>query len=317
MVDAGPCGACPAGFTCSTSGTYCVNPRGVPAFDHVYLVVMENTSQSNIQGSSSAPYINKLMGQYCYTTNYSTSYHPSLPNYIDMTSGSTQGLSCDCQPTGTACDPTCAIGTGDCGCPVNAANLGAQLDAVTVPWRDYGESMGTPCNQTADTGTGSTHYAPKHVPFLYYDDLQSECAQNVRDYADFAGDLSKGTYRFQMVAPNLCDDMHGDPGCPSTSETTQGDTWLSTEVPKILAAPGMQAGGKDVLFIVWDEQTNSVGNASTPMLLIIVSPLVKAGTTTGTAYTHESLLATFEDAFSLPRLAGAATVPSPINDVWK
>jgi hypothetical protein len=44
---------------------------------------------------------------------------------------------------------------------------------------------------------------------------------------------------------------------------------------------------------------------------------VKGGTSSSQAYTHESLLATFEEAFGLARLANAAQVPSPINDVWK
>jgi hypothetical protein len=52
------------------------------------------------------------------------------------------------------------------------------------------------------------------------------------------------------------------------------------------------------------------------MLNIMVSPLVKPGSTTGTAYTHESTLATFEEAFGVSRLGNAASV-SPINDVWK
>jgi phosphatidylinositol-3-phosphatase len=116
-----------------------------------------------------------------------------------------------------------------------------------------------------------------------------------------------------MISPSLCDDMHGDTGCPSTSEVTQGHTWLSTEAAKIVSS----LGAKDVLFIVWDEQTGSVGNASTPMLLIAVSPLVKSGTASTQAYTHESLLATFEESFGLARLANAAQVPNPINDVWK
>jgi hypothetical protein len=111
--------------------------------------------------------------------------------------------------------------------------------------------------------------------------------------------------------------MHGNGGCPSTPEITQGDTWLSTEVPKILATPGFQAGGKDVLFIVWDEQTGSIGGTGTPMLCIPVGPLVKGGTASTQAYNHEALLATFEEAFGLSRLANAAQVPSPINDVWK
>ncbi len=85
-----------------------------------------------------------------------------------------------------------------------------------------------------------------------------------------------------------------------------------------VATPGFAAGGKDALFIVWDEQTGSTGTA--PMPLIIVSPLGKVtsgGTKTSKAYNHEALLATFEETFGLARLNNAATVPNPINDIWK
>jgi hypothetical protein len=292
----------------------------VPAFEHVYLIMMENESQSAIT-STNAPYITSLMSTYAYTTNYSTSYHPSLPNYIDITSGSNQGLTCDCDANATEnkCGASCLLGGCYCG-GITAEHLGDQLDAVSVQWRNYGEGMGTACNTTATEGGNATHYAPKHLPFLYYADVSGDatkCQQRVVDYSSFAGDIAAGTYRFSMIAPDLCDDMHGDTGCPTTNEITQGDTWLSTEVPKLLATPGFQAGGKDVLFVVWDEQTDSVGTSATPMLCIPVGPLVKAGTVSKQAYTHESLLATFEEAFGLARLANAAQVPNPINDVWK
>jgi hypothetical protein len=322
LYDAGACGLCPTGFTCrdvDAGSSYCVSPHGVPAFDHVLLIVMENTSQSDLASNSQAPYINQLLGTYAYTTNYSTSYHPSLPNYLDITSGTDHGVACDCAPGGTpSCTSfNCGLGglLASCNCPVGSAHLGDQLDGAHVEWREYGEGMGTPCN-----GTPAAPYAPKHLPFLYYDDVYTDaarCQQRVRDYGDFAGDLAAGTYRFAMISPNLCNDMHGDPSCPSSpSETTQGDTWLSTEVPKILASPGFGPGGRDVLFLVWDEQTGSTGTSATPMLNIIVSPLAKKGPTSK-AYTHESLLATIEDSFGLSRLNNAATVPSPIDDVWK
>ncbi len=287
----------------------------MPAFDHVYVIVMENESQSNIQGNAQAPYINGLLGSYAYTNHYSTLYHPSLPNYLDLTSGSNQMVTCDCQPTGTACDSTCGFGLGGCSCGgKGGSNLGDQLDTAHVEWREYAQSMGTPCNPTL-----AAPYAPKHVPFLYYSDIysnSSRCTQRIRDYGDFAADIAAGTYRFSLISPNLCDDMHGDPSCPSSpSAIAQGDTWLSQEVPKLLATPGFGASGKDVLFIVWDEQTGSTGGASIPMLLVVISPLAKRGPT-NTAYTHESLLATIEDAFGAPRLGGAATA-SPITDVWK
>jgi phosphatidylinositol-3-phosphatase len=298
-----------------------VSAHGVPAFDHVYLIMMENESQSAIT-TALAPYINSLMTTYAYTNNYSTSYHPSLPNYIDITSGTNQDIDCDCDPN--ASETKCTAGSSlclSCNCGgITAQHLGDQLDAVNVEWRNYGEGMGTACNLTASEGGNATHFAPKHVPFMYYADVggnATKCAQRAVDYSSFATDLAAQTYRFSMIAPNLCDDMHGDTGCPTTNEVTQGDNWLKTEVPKILATPGFQPGGKDVLFIVWDEQTGSTGGANIPMLCIPIGPLVKAGTVSVKAYTHESLLATFEEAFGLARLANAAQVPSPINDVWK
>ncbi|MGH7295817.1 MAG: alkaline phosphatase family protein [Polyangiaceae bacterium] len=312
--EAGACGTCPSGFSCG-SGGYCVNAHGVPAFDHVYLIMMENTSQSAIQGSSKAPYINSLMTTYGYTKNYSTTYHPSLPNYLDVTSGTNQGIKCDCDAdsTETKCGAVCL---GGCYCPISGQHLGDELDGASVTWREYSEGAGGPC---ATKNNNAAHYATKHVPFLYYTDLASNsatCQDRVRDYGDLAGDLAAGPRRFNMISPNLCDDMH-DSCAPTNNGIAQGDAWLGTEVPKLLATPGFQAGGKDVLFIVWDEQTGSTGGAGTPMLCIAVGPLVKPGSTSSQAYTHESLLATFEDTFGVVRLNNAAQVPSPINDLWK
>src|ERR1700712_1094141 len=65
----------------------------VPRPDHVVVVVMENHSNTDVIGSSSAPYINSLARA---GANFSQSYaitHPSQPNYLALFSGSTQGVS--------------------------------------------------------------------------------------------------------------------------------------------------------------------------------------------------------------------------------
>jgi hypothetical protein len=272
-----------------------VSAHGVPAFDHVFLIVMENTSQSAINASN-APYITSLMSTYAYTKNYSTSYHPSLPNYIDIVSGSNQNLTADGTPA--------QYGN------MTAMHLGDQLDGASITWRMYAESAGGPCVMT-DSGD----YATRHVPFLFFKDVSSSaatCQDRVVDYSEFATDLT-APRRFSFISPNLCNDMHGGAtGCLLSSIPT-GDTWLKTNAGAIIS----KLGPMDVLFIVWDEQTGSTGGASTPMLLIPTGPLVKAGAVSNAAYTHESLLATFEEAFGVSKLANAAVVPSPINDVWK
>lgn len=68
---------------------------GVPAPDHVVVVVFENHAYSQVIDSSSSPYINSLKTG---GANLSQSYaetHPSQPNYFTLFSGSTQGITDD------------------------------------------------------------------------------------------------------------------------------------------------------------------------------------------------------------------------------
>ena len=70
-----------------------VEPGGsVPAFGHVYLLVLENRDFTSIVGSPSAPYLNSLMSEYGLATNYHAVAHPSQPNYFALVSGSTQAV---------------------------------------------------------------------------------------------------------------------------------------------------------------------------------------------------------------------------------
>jgi hypothetical protein len=311
-IDASACGTCATHFSCGPSH-YCVTATGVPAFSRVFVIVLDDQPLSAIKGSASAPYLNKLMMAYAYGTDYTTSDHPSLPNYFDLTSGNPQANLCDCQPgpTSTCSALNCSVLLGACTCPLAVSHLGDDLDVAGIPWREYAESMGSPCN--AD---GGVLFAANHVPFLYYDDVSTNsgrCQQRVRDFADFAGDLaatSGALIRFSLISPNLCNDMHAN--CTGDA-VKQGDTWLAAQVPLLLATPGFAAGGSDVLFIVGDELPAAQGSG--PMPFIVVSPLAKAGPTAG-AYNHYSLLATIEDGLGLPRL-GNAEASATIADVWR
>jgi acid phosphatase len=276
-----------------------VSAKGVPAFDHVYVIMMENTSQSGVVGNANAPYINNtLLKNYMYTTNYSTSYHPSLPNYLDIVSGGNQGISGD----GTPADFT----------PITAKHIGDFLDTANISWRNYAEDAGGPC-----VVTDSGNYATKHVPFLFFKDVAgtaSVCQDRVVDYTVFTKTDINAPRRFSFITPNLCNDMHGGTISCLTGAEKIGDTWLSTNADAIIK----KLGAMDALFVIWDEQTGSTGGAGTPMLNIIISPLnKKAGGTTATAYTHESFLATLEQGFGLPQTLGNSGAVSPINDVWK
>src|SRR5437867_4229914 len=81
-------------------GSVAAQPRtttaSVPALSHVFIIVMENKEYKKIIGSPSAPYINRLAQQYGLATNYYAITHPSLPNYLALTGGSTFGVTSNC-----------------------------------------------------------------------------------------------------------------------------------------------------------------------------------------------------------------------------
>ena len=259
----------------------------------IFTIVLENKNDESILGSANAPYLNSLIAQGGLATNYKDTNHPSLPNYLHMISGADQ-----------------YPGVLDIGpnqfpyFPANQPNLGTQLTAANIPWRSYQESMGTPCS-LSDVG----RYATKHDPFIYFTDMQSGpnnlCATTNVDYTQFAADLAANTYRYMWITPNLDDDGH-DPTTDPVTGLRNADTWMSHEVPKILASDGFKANG--ILLITWDEDEGA-NNEKIPM--IILSPRVKqAGMTLDTDFTHSSYLATIEDLLGLPRLATVTSTAS-------
>jgi hypothetical protein len=311
----GTCGTCPGGTTCGTANgiPVCKTASGVPVFDHIVIVLMENTSWSTLQSSTNTPYLHGLMTTDAVAGDYHGVAHPSLPNYIAMISGDTAAIKCDCDPTGGACNGlNCNTLIHTCGCPVAAQSLGDQLEAANVTWKAYAEDMGTPCNMTSSGG-----YATRHVPFVYFDGLQQNaalCAQHVVDYTNLAADLD-ALPRFVFVAPNLTNDMH-DPFPAGAQNLANGDTWLSTEMPKILTSASFTT--HSLLVIVWDEDDLSGGLTGTddPVPMFVISPLAKhGGFTSMVKADHYALLATIEDSLGLPRL-GAAAQAQPLLDFF-
>ncbi len=267
-------------------------------FTTVFTVVLENTSYNQVVGNmKDAPFINSLIAQGGLATNYKDSgTHPSLPNYLYMTSGDPQypGI-VDCDPT-QLCDFTVQF-------PIDKENLGHQLTAAGVKWRAYMDSMMTPCKLTT-----SGPYAPKHNPFVYFTDIQKNqnlCNEVDVDYTkNFDADLAGGTYRYMWITPDLNHDGHD-------TNLATADAWCAQEIPKILNSATYKAGG--VLFLTWDEGTNNADQ----VVMVVVSPKIKmAGMKSPTAHTHASFLATVEDVFGLPRL-GAAQQANTLSEFFQ
>lgn len=316
-TDAGsPCGDCPSGTTCGSANglPVCRAASGIPRFTNVTVIVMENTSLSTLMGASNTPYLSMLASSTASSSDYHGITHPSMPNYLALVSGmDASHIGCDCDPTGSACTSlTCNRLLHSCGCPQTVMHIGDQLDAAGLSWRDYGEDMGAACN-TATSGS----YAARHVPFLYFPNVQTDaarCAAHVVDYGAF--DPEGDAQDFAFVAPNLVHDMH-DPFPAGAANLANGDAWLSSNVPPILASTRYQAGG--LLVIVWDEDDLSggiTGSTNDPIPMFVLSPYARSGGYVSTTRAdHYALLATIEDGLGLPRLGQAASA-TPLVDFF-
>jgi phosphatidylinositol-3-phosphatase len=309
------CGTCPSGYTCGTANgiPVCRAPSGIPMFSNVFLIVMENTSLSTLQAamtSGAAPNLKAMAATYATGSAYHGVAHPSLPNYIALTSGGTQGTGCDCTAGGTAnCTfVSCTNLYGLCSCPNTATNIADQLEAAHKTWMAFGEDMATPCN-TTDGG----NYAQRHVPFLYYTDIQTNAARCKAHVVDFGNFLPATAAAYNFIAPNLVDDMH-NPDPTNATNIPDGDTWIGPQVTAITAASTYKKGG--LLVVVWDEDDGSgglLGDTDDPIEIFVLSPYAKAGGYVSAAKAnHYSLLATLEDGLGLPRLGMAASPGSGV-----
>ncbi len=242
---------------------------------HVVWIVMENKDYSSIVGSGSAPYINRLANTYGLATHYSAISHPSLPNYIALTSGSVQGISDDNDPSSH---------------PLHVPSIFSQLPGGAS--RSLEQGMPSNCAK-GDSG----EYAVRHNPETYYTNLGSEC----RKYdVPFGSGTDLGA-RFTFVTPNLIHDMHD-------GTIADGDNFLKSYVPALMATPQYRAGST-AIFITWDENSGSSGNQ---VPCIVISPYTHR-VKDPTPYTHYSLLRTTEQLLGLPFVGNAASAHSMVG----
>jgi hypothetical protein len=66
--------------------------------DHVFLIMMENQTNTDILGNPNAPFINAYAKSVNQATQYFAVGHPSAPNYLEIIGGSNFGLTNDYWP---------------------------------------------------------------------------------------------------------------------------------------------------------------------------------------------------------------------------
>jgi phosphatidylinositol-3-phosphatase len=278
---------------------------------HVMFILEENRSYRQVIGNPAQlgdPYINDVLVPSCgLAANFHNFSHPSLPNYLALTSGKAEGI---------AAYKDCSV---IANCPQPQASIFSQLGNAGRSWREYAESMPADCYKS-----NSGNYLLRHAPPPYYTSspVPAECTYSdvplgTTTSGALIGALSPSVDRlpaFSFVTPNACNDMH-------SCSTSAGDRWLKTWVPLIQHSAAYQSG-QLVVFITWDEGTGADKTAgehcydsthaarwdypSCWVATLVLSPHTKPGTKSAAYFNDRGLLGTAQDLLGLPRLAATS-----------
>jgi hypothetical protein len=239
--------------------------------DRIFVIMLENHSQSSVIGDVNAPFITSLATTYAMADHYYGVTHPSMPNYLATIAGDNFGIQDDNDQNVVNLDRT---------------NLVDQLEAHHVSWGAYMETL--PANKldrfgpVLPSGATASLYAKKHNPFVLFDDVKNNPARmsKIKDYSQLASDLnSKSAPQFVWITPNQCDDMHGGvydtvPGhaetpCPygSTKDDAndaalkqKADAFVHTAVNTIMSS---KAWTRHSAIIIVTDENDYTGNEET------------------------------------------------------
>jgi phosphatidylinositol-3-phosphatase len=256
----------------------------VPAFAHVVVIVFENKESTSVLGNRAAPTFNSYGRRYAKLTRYYGVTHPSLPNYLALVSGSTQGITTDCT-----------------GCVVDAKSLADTVEASGRTWKTYAEGLPAP----GFLGPFNGRYAKKHNPFAYFRSIAEDPARRARlvPLSKLGPDVRAGALpSFSLVVPDLCHSMHD-------CSVAVGDAWLRSQIGKFVRLPNT------VVFVVFDEGSTSIAGGGHTAALAI-GRAVRPGSRFVRVTGHYGILRTIEQAWGLPLLGRSARV-APITGIWR
>lgn len=252
----------------------------LPSVDHIVVVIEENHSQSQITNHPSAPYMNSLMKEGANFTNFHAIEHPSQPNYLDLFSGSNQGVTNDRLPPSK----------------FSSVNLASELIEKHYSFAGYSE--GLPSVGFNGESAGESGYARKHNPWVNFTNVPKEANQPL---TNFPQDYEK-LQTVSFVIPSLQNDMHD-------GTIQEADQWLKAHLdPYVQWAKTHNS----LLIVTWDEDEGSHNNT---IPTFFVGPMVKKGQYNEN-FNHFNLLRTMEDIYGLSH-AGEAENSSPIVGIWR
>jgi acid phosphatase len=255
----------------------------------VFVVVEENHSYSEVIGSSSMPYLNQLANQYGLATQYYADVHPSIGNYLMLTTGQIETI--DDSFSGTITDD----------------NVVRELVNGGKSWRSYAESLPS----VGYTGGDVYPYFRHHNPFSYFSDVVGTSqANNLVPFSQFGSDLGAGNLPdYSFIVPNALHDAHD-------GTLAMADLWLKSNIDPLIKSPGFQKNG--LLVIVFDESVLAdVAHGGGHVAMIVVGPQVKTGFKTSTDFQHQSTLRLTLSTLGINSFPGAASLAPDMGVFFK
>lgn len=256
---------------------------GGGSFEKVFIVVLENTAYED---ALAQPFLRDLAASGALLTNFFAETHPSFPNYVALTAGSTFGLTSNAEVT------------------LDVSHVGDLLERAGRTWKVYAEGYPGDCF----LGTSAGAYVRRHVPFLSFANVRTDPARCrlIVDASVLAADVEHGTLPdYGLYIPDNNNNGH-DTGVAFT------DAWLARTFGPWLQDPRFTDGM--LLVVTFDESAASTPNHVYTALL---GPGVVPGSTSASRYDHVSLLRTIEDTFGLDTLGQHDAVASAITGVWR
>ncbi|MBV6700196.1 alkaline phosphatase family protein [Kitasatospora aureofaciens] len=307
--------------TAVTPGTLSVPASSVPGYDHVFLVMMENTNYSAssntatgspglVGNTTDAPYLNNtLIPMGSLLTNYYAGTHNSDPNYEQIAFGNSYGRSAK-SPGGN--NSNCITSTA---CTATNDGLGDRIDQAGKTWMEsvYGQT-------SACQTTSSGNYENDDVPFYYAPRMKNDnayCQAHWPSWPTYTTALQSAstTPNFTWFAAGACNDFE-------FCSISTGDTWLKNNLPLIFNSPAWK-NDRSLLIVTVDEDGKSLpggfgpGQTNQVMTVVVGSQnTVRAGFRASNRYDHYSTARVVRDALGLPAMTNNDAWATPYNEVF-
>ena len=249
----------------------------------VFIIILEN---ENSTLAYQQPFLHRLADEGALLEGSVAVAHPSYPNYLALTSGSTWGIDTDRQRT------------------LDATHIGDLLEAKGKTWKLYAEGYPGGCFLAKRSGL----YTRTHVPFLSYRNVQQNPARcaHVVDAGELRADIVRRALPdYMMYIPDNNNNGH-------ETGVANADRYLERTLGPLLKDRRFT---QDLLVVVtFDEDDKQHDNH---IYTALWGDEVAAGSKPKARYTHYSLLRTIEDKLGVGTLDREDANAAPISGVWR